>query len=67
VKTTKWSHAMRVEMLHVITQLLLPSQTDLRLDRVVADDQSQTLMIGGDLHAGGTRMPTLCGDDAPGA
>lgn len=58
---------MRVEMLHVITQLLLPSQTDLRLDRVVADDQSQTLMIGGDLHAGGTRMPTLCGDDAPGA
>lgn len=32
-------------MLHVITQLLLPSQTDLLLDRVVADDQTQTFIL----------------------
>lgn len=37
--------AVLVNMLHVITQLLLPSQTDLRLDRVVADDQTQTLRV----------------------
>ncbi|NTV62707.1 MAG: ISL3 family transposase, partial [Oscillochloris sp.] len=36
---------MRVDMLHVITQLLLPSQTDLHLDRVVADDQTQTFIL----------------------
>jgi len=32
-------------MLQVITQLLLPSQTDLRLDRVVVDDHMQTLRL----------------------
>lgn len=36
---------MLIDMLHVITQLLLPSQTDLRLDRVVADDHTQTLIL----------------------
>lgn len=36
---------MLEEMLHVITQLLLPSQTDLLLDRVVADDQTQTFIL----------------------
>ncbi len=37
--------AVLVDMLHIITQLLLPSETDLRLDRVVADDQTQTLRV----------------------
>jgi len=32
-------------MLHVISQLLLPSQTDLHLDRAVADEQSHTLIL----------------------
>jgi transposase len=36
---------MLVDMLHVIIQLLLPSQTDLRLDRVGADDHTQTLIL----------------------
>lgn len=36
---------MLIDMLHVIAQLLLPSQTDLRLDRVVADDHRQTLRL----------------------
>jgi len=37
--------AVLVAMLHVITQLLLPSQTDLRLDRVVADEQTRTFIL----------------------
>ena len=36
---------MLVDVLHVISQLLLPSQTDLHLDRVVADEQSHTLIL----------------------
>jgi transposase len=34
-----------VDVLHVITELLLPSQADLHLERVVADDQTQTLIV----------------------
>ncbi len=36
---------MLTDILHVITQLLLPSQTDLRLDRVVIDDHTHTLVL----------------------
>ncbi|NTW01668.1 MAG: ISL3 family transposase, partial [Oscillochloris sp.] len=36
---------MLIDMLHVITELLLPSQTDLHLDRVVADDRTHTLIL----------------------
>lgn len=32
-------------MLHVITEMLLPSQADLHLERVSADDQTQTLRV----------------------
>ena len=35
---------MLTDILHVITQLLLPSQIDLRLDRVVTDEHTHTLV-----------------------
>jgi transposase len=36
---------MLVDMLQVITELLLPSQADLHLNRVIADDLTQTLFV----------------------
>lgn len=36
---------MFVDVLHVLTELLLPSQADLHLERVSADDQTQTLTV----------------------
>lgn len=36
---------MLMDGLHVITRFLLPSQTDLRVDRVVADEQTHTLTL----------------------
>ncbi|NNJ12802.1 transposase [Chloroflexales bacterium ZM16-3] len=36
---------MPMDGLHVITSFLLPSQTDLRVDRVVADEQRRTVTL----------------------
>ncbi|MEP6761730.1 MAG: ISL3 family transposase [Sporichthyaceae bacterium] len=41
----EWSYPVLVDVLHMISQLLLPSQTDLHLDRAVADEQSHILIL----------------------
>ncbi len=41
----EWRYPLLVDVLHVISQLLLPSQTDLHLDRAIADEQSHTLIL----------------------